>query len=447
MGASCRRALVVLAFASANCAIEPPPIDADMAMVLAEARLRLREELVLVHGPVSPLPPTTVVIAGLTRKCEDPKIVRNAMQPCADGNASVLALLQMYDEGRAPAQAWWGGKQYTEDQANHTAFSFSDCAQNIVDAVRGTACRLILARQWFASTHPSGLEVGPCSQHAATAAQGSADPRVRVILQTLAIGRAYAWARQHLPHTSVYVRARLDAALCAPPLPQPALRAARATLVATLYEQDSVTGTRWLSDAYAAMSADVAARYFEAWRVWRPFNCSNVCYAGAGSNACDGLKPLLSMLCTGETPLTKWMCDARWGGRVGGPGGRGGGATNAVHALTPDWRFIGDRKLGYMIFRRWLPPVAYMARIYANMCPSCWPQCVHAQTARAWLCRGNKDKARDKCKRYAKMRLNEPRPCPTAFHSEFCVLDNMERTTDVAIPPADPTVRVLHSSE
>lgn len=44
-----------------------------------------------------------------------------------------------------------------------------------------------------------------------------------------------------------------------------------------------------------------------AWRVWAPLNCSNTCYAGRGSSEPDAVKPALSILCSGEVPLSKWL--------------------------------------------------------------------------------------------------------------------------------------------
>lgn len=227
---------------------EPPPVSAEMHSVIQAAGLNMREELILNISPDRPAhAPTVIVLAGLTRRCESVHVVREALADCVAGRAAMVGVLQHYDTGQFPASGSWmgGGERYEK-----LPDSFSECASRFSAAARGTACRLVIGRQWFKQTrkHECTRQVPPV---------GNVD---RATIQTLALGRAYEWARAFAPGARLFVRARLDMAFCAPDLRNsPALP--RRMLVADS-ESDSITGGRFVYDLGAIMSADAADDYF-----------------------------------------------------------------------------------------------------------------------------------------------------------------------------------------
>jgi len=77
--------------------------------------------------------------------------------------------------------------------------------------------------------------------------------------------------------------------------------------LAAASETDSTTGGRFVYDLGAIVGADAADDYFGAWRVWSPLNCSSTCHAGGGGIEADAVKPSLTILCSGEIPLSKWL--------------------------------------------------------------------------------------------------------------------------------------------
>ena len=232
-----------------------------MGAVLNSAGVTLREELVLDISPAGAGQagaidaPAVIVLAGLTRRCESPHVVREALADCVAGRASVVAVLQHYDAGHFPASAsWMGGQRYEK-----LPDSFEACAQLFEQVARGSgsACRLVLGRQWFTQVRP----------HACTGAAPVVPNVDRATIQTVALGRAYEWAVALAPGARAYVRARLDMAFCAPDL-RGGVALPRRTLVADS-EADLVTGGRFVYDLGAIMSADAAAQYFACARAWR----------------------------------------------------------------------------------------------------------------------------------------------------------------------------------
>jgi hypothetical protein len=334
----------------------PPslPISADMRTTLNALNLSMREEVIWSNSGSGPCPPVAAVSSGLARMCNYEAIVRFNVQPCLDGHASMTLVLQDYP-------------------SNHTGMGLSDrkmrgdmfpqCEDAYRAIVSGTRCRLLLVRQWIEPTSTHLM----CSHHMANSdrrasrlgGQEVAKYRERhfgrVAIQTLAIGRAYEWARLHHPAARAFARGRTDSiwgvwthegmlspnrsAALAPFNPSSPALAPRApsrlaqpgdqtrshadadegapvplvVLDSNAYsEYDALTGARFSGDMYAFMAARLAPSYFEAWRVFAKVDCTAVCYAGNGSAACHLYQPLISG-CSGEVALNAYLCNSLGG--------------------------------------------------------------------------------------------------------------------------------------
>lgn len=286
------------AHAGAPCTQHPLPsipVSAEMATVLANGRLTLREAVLFQQAGHGSCPAVATVIPGLARMCEHPEIAEYTIRPCAEGTTSLTIVMQSYDDRSLAGSAALGIRR----QSN-----FDVCLARLREAAAGTQCRLAIVRQWFHATDTRG----PCPQARGLAA-GLSARMVRVMTQTLAAGRAYEWALAHHPGAGSFVRARLDSAWCAP---QGAVARGTSVLVLNQYVvEGNQNGVRWAGDIFAFMTKDVAPRYFEAWRIWRTINCSALCMAGSGTSACSFVG--LARACTGETPLTAWLCTQHGG--------------------------------------------------------------------------------------------------------------------------------------
>lgn len=219
--------------------------------------------------------------------------------------------------------------------------------------------------------------------------------------QTLAVGRAFAWARHFHPGASSFVRARLDSAWCVPW--GAAARTPGQMVLNQFTVEGSQDGPRWAGDIFAFASADAAPAYFDAWRVWGRINCSALCLAGAGTAACHFVG--LARQCTGESPLTSHLCDhyggtnqsaayfAPFSGRqtaaLGVTMAAAGGAGGALARPRPQWRRMErlpypllhptnethahHRGAGAAPIRK---IVADLERRRADTCPGCMPDCL-----------------------------------------------------------------------
>lgn len=378
-----------------------------MALVLRQAGLRMREELVLARNMRAAAAPigggSVIVVSGLVRQCDAAR-ARALVRDCVGGNASVVALLQHYPAGSFPRDVAniIGFHKHTLPGATTGAGpgGFEACASELEAAVEGSACALVLGRAWF---EEAGEPTCPTLRDTALTTNTG-----RSVLQTLAVGRAYDWARFYLPTSAaadasssgVVVRARLDGVACVPPAPAAPRPSA---LVVNSLNLDGLTAAALFNDQYAAMSAELAPTYFGAWRVWRPFDCSRICFASAG-DLHAGQYVGLAQRCTAEVPLTMWL-GAR--GLLRGLRPGSGGKAAGVPAL----RSLGEN----VVLRdprhpRWRPPRAPQAPAEAvahvgpptrgtpdedaagaaaarealadslreRLCPACWPDCMAA---------------------------------------------------------------------
>jgi hypothetical protein len=370
----------LLPVASSRCFVEEVdgalPVSDDMRAVLANGRLSLREQVVFWHRSArgaqpghgadadADCPPVAAVMPGVARMCEYREIVDYALRPCIEGKSSVTLALQSY-ELDAKTSSEIGVRRQSP---------FGACEANFRAAVAGTACNLLLVRQWFNTTAGGG----PCPSTNPHVAFISSK-LVRIMTQTLAVGRAYEWARHAHPGAAGFVKARLDSAWCAPP---PAAARLPDTLVLNKITAEGADGPRWAGDLYAWASGDVAPAYFESWRVWRTIACSALCMAGSGTAACHFVG--LARQCTGESPLSSWLCD-----HAGGSNATAGNAARALGLARPDWRQMerlpyplvhavnathARQRMGRPVPLREL--VALLDKRRAATCPTCMPACL-----------------------------------------------------------------------
>jgi hypothetical protein len=302
-----------------------PPIDPSMARVLGNASIRLIEvvvEDVQVDGPPAPV---VYVISGLTRHCDRVDQMRVLLQGCLDGNAAAVALLQHYAlpnnastlNDTISDEDTWSDMLVAEPRRKTNGISFSQCRDNLLQIVRGSKCRLILGNQRWVHEMPRTPEAREAYHLIPACAHlngiYNTPLSVRVLVQTLAVGRAFAWAKALLAPAQLYVRVRLDSAACAPDLNSERAKQTwppsgpRGLLMLNDVRRDRVTGAQWARDMLAIASSDVAPAYFEAWRIWDPFNCSNTCFATGGSNLADTVHPAMACYCLGELPLSKHL--------------------------------------------------------------------------------------------------------------------------------------------
>ena len=193
-------------------AFEPPPLSVDMAHVLRDGGLTLREEFVAYAPRRHAAPPadTLVLLAGLARTCY-PAIVRAALDECGRRNATLVALLQHYAPGEFPADISW---LKAMPRAESLPVSFEACAalfaRESANEIHG-GCALIVGRQHFTyapSQHRCRSPLG----------MGILHNQPRAMIQTIAVGRAYEWGLAAEPRARLFVRVRLDTAFAIPQL-------------------------------------------------------------------------------------------------------------------------------------------------------------------------------------------------------------------------------------
>ncbi|KAJ1631930.1 hypothetical protein T492DRAFT_992595 [Pavlovales sp. CCMP2436] len=341
----------------------PVPVSAEMLSVLEGAGVSLREELVADVNRERPPSESIVLLGGLARLCEHDAVVRLHVASCARANATLVALLQHYEPGSFPAAArnHLGGK--VDDPFR---FKWAQCASSFIRAANEhPGCRLVLGRQWFVVHGPMACATSSDAASRKDATRGVVS--ARTIIQTVAIGRAYEWAQRFEPSARMFVRGRMEHVSCVPPIP---LSPFGSELAVFASKMDSVTGGSFTSDAGALMGADAARIYFGAWRVWSPYNCSNTCWAGAGSNLADTASPARASSCTGEAPLSKWLVQSRLVPRL-----RSGSSLGEVEKLA---------KANYS----YQAALGFIDSLYkAPRCLACWQTCLRAhRSPKAFAC-------------------------------------------------------------
>ena len=411
-------------------AASPPAISAEMARVLAAAGLGLREEVVAIvaRAPSAGALPVdreragaVVVMAGLARKCDDPVYMRAAMHDCARGDAAMVAVLQFYGARTGPGRSEW------RSLGNESAvYTFAHCAEQLVAAAKasGGRCELVLGRQYF--DEDLHARPRPC----AAQSSGANLNVYRTVIQTIALGRAHAWARRFFPRARMYVRARMDGLFCVPP--HGALQPDTRKLLVTMEgKHDEVTGTYQLDDQLAVLSADVADIYYGAWRVWSPFNCSNTCYAGGGSNAADAVTLELTRACSGEVALNKWLT------------GQGVQPTGMLPKLSRSLR--RPRAHARRPRRRPINVTdATVATFRARTCPADWLATLRTPRSGPFTCvqrMGMPGEPRDVdfCVLYAR-NMRRIR-CQTAHKNYVCIMQNVHSARARPLPASAPPSR------
>lgn len=317
----------------------PPPVSPDMEQVLNGSGLALSERLVLDMRPSgrrSQLPPQAVVVmSGLARGCMEQYIVHNALRDCISGRSAMVVVLQHYGANASVAST---GRKSRRDELD---FSFDACVDMFRQKVSGTACRLVLGQAWF----KAGQSSWECPDH------GLYPTLSRTIVQTLAVGRAYDWALALSPMARLFVCARLDAYFCVPSV-DPAAVLPRTLVIGHRGAYLSDTEMGFVNDVYASMGSEAAASYFRAWKVWRPFNCTNACAAGSGSNLATAAVRITSE-CLGEAPLSRWLIR---------------------NGLLRGARMMVDRHFLYRLLARRGRKIT--AGFRARTCGACWPDCL-----------------------------------------------------------------------
>jgi hypothetical protein len=170
---------------------------------------------------------------------------------------------------------------------------------------------------------------------------------IRVLMQTVAVGRAFEWARALLPTATGFARGRIDSLWCAPSSPS---AHPPGTLVLDAFScEEGHGGSRWAADTYAFMRAEDAPRYFEAWRVFATMSCEMPCMAANASLACLTFYPALT--CSGETVLSAYLCDSFGGSNaswVAAARHAAAGGVGTALAARPRWLRFDRTPLMYV---------------------------------------------------------------------------------------------------
>lgn len=372
---------------------QPPAVSAAMKAVILGAGLGLREELVAIVGRKTTTEArhggAVVVMAGLARECDKDAVVNAAFHDCGNnGSTAVVALLQLYENRTPPGE---NERMPRYKRGERARYSFDWCAARLIAAAQASdgRCKLVLGRQWF----DEGVRTPVCKTRAKNNNAG------RSIIQTLAVGRAFEWARAYFPSAQLFVRARLDGLFCVPFQERP--HVIRNLLVAMDGVSDRATGAHQIDDVFAIMSADIAQIYFGAWRVWLPFNCSNTCFAGNGSNVGDAIMLDQTLLCSGEAPLNKWL---------------------TAHAVVPTG-LIPAKVVGLIKHRKQIFMNTTASKFRAKACPLNWRSRLRPLETNDWTCRGGRwardTTTRDYCELYKNM--TRQLRCPSAFAHKLCV--------------------------
>ncbi|KAJ1622134.1 hypothetical protein T492DRAFT_1149280 [Pavlovales sp. CCMP2436] len=404
------------------------PMESDMAEVLASTRLHLSDRAEVISRGSGACPAVATVMAGLPRMCGHAPWVRRSLGPCLRGETSVTMAFQ-------------GQDHFLLKSTVLKQFNIDSCLTNLRAATSGTACRLIFVHTTIRPDNASG----PCDESSLTRADVRKRSR-RVMAQTIAIGRAWTWARRFHPDAKTFVRARLDSTWC---LPKWAEMNRSLVVVDFQSTQDSLVegGRRFAGDNFGLVSSDIAPAYFEAWRVWSKLDCSRICLMGSGTAECaTSYLPrigFLSLGCSGEFPLTAHLCE-----HAAGRGdlaenrcaASGNGGQSAVDRQRPTWRRIARQPNPYFIpvgsndtlvakRRNARQPLTFAAAaalmdmreyhpVY-GMCKPCGTDCLYTlqSTPRDWPLK--------------KLNGLPPHtlPCATDYDSDVCLYLGQERDT------------------
>jgi hypothetical protein len=298
-----------------------------MAAVLARIGYTLSDKVEHVSrvrdGGRGACPRYATVVSGLPRMCEYPAWASNQIARCVRGETTMTFGLQLSDAVRFKRRPVVGAREPLFEPPSDETARVAACVENLRAAAEGTLCRLMITSMRIEPIKPNRTMSDSCDlansppkppwQLAQRVAQSE-----RVMVQTLAVGRTWEWARRFHPAPRAFVRARVDSMWC---LPEGA--ADEEALVVLDWQSFRAPGVGGVSvdgrsrafagDNFGLVSARLASAYFEAWRVWTTVDCTKICLAGAATAEC-AISYLALRMCSGEQPLTAHLCAHAGGG-------------------------------------------------------------------------------------------------------------------------------------
>ena len=241
-------ALMLCLAAAPVLAADPAPVSESLRKALVNVGLELTEEHLYGQQRSEEAPPFMVLMPGLARGCHSTELMRSYLSSC---RAGASALTMVFQFGHRTAKS-------PNDVLDEGA-----CVRSVQAAASGSRCNVVLAAQSFKVVNR------PC---------GDAPLPDRVQMQTIAVGRALAWARHSFSWESdFYIRARNDDLMwCVPDKPPPSGYIA----INNIYPRTQRGGLA-VSDRYAIVPRTIAHMYFDAWKIWETnVSCTHNCFAG-----------------------------------------------------------------------------------------------------------------------------------------------------------------------
>ena len=275
-------------------------LSRPMQSTLKNVGLHLTEQRLFLHVRTIEPPKFMVLMPGLARGCHSSLLMRHTFRGCHEGAHALTFVLQFpKNDSKTPKTPF--------DMLDQNSCMRSIAAANSVS--QPSRCNVVLVRQSFR------VVARPCGNR-----KGLPN---RVEMQTIAVGRAWEWARHAFPGESkFYIRARLDdVGWCLPAhLPDPKLTSFiafnnvfRSSFSFNNYYNSSKGGAGHLgvSDRWAVVPAEIAQFYFEAWRIWSErVTCSHNCFAAQDAAAVKAhvkAHPKRNRPARGECPISEWV--------------------------------------------------------------------------------------------------------------------------------------------
>ena len=172
-----------------------------------------------------------------------------------------------------------------------TTDSFEVCLHHIKNLTQGTKCNVVVAKQAFIQEEPLPNR---CKGN-----PNSVQKRLRVQMQTFAVGRTLHWALHFFGAHRYYIRARIDGPWCIPgDMPKEPFIGMNTYKVMS----DEEGSSYFPSDRFAIVPWGLRDVYFDAWKVWMRVDCGDPCIAGRGNRTANKIR-----WSSGECPLSAWM--------------------------------------------------------------------------------------------------------------------------------------------
>jgi len=185
--------LIMLLAAAPVLAADPAPVSDSLRRTLVNVGLELTEQHLYGQQRSEEAPPFMVLMPGLARGCHSSALMKSYLSSCRAGTSGLTMVFQF---GARTAKS-------PNDVLDQDA-----CVSSVQAAALGSRCNVVLAAQSFKVVNR------PC---------GEVPLPDRVQMQTIAVGRALAWAQHSFSWESdFYVRARNDDLMwCVPDRPPP----------------------------------------------------------------------------------------------------------------------------------------------------------------------------------------------------------------------------------